>query len=227
MGLWKRSVKRALIRLRYPHVRIGANADIRFRSQFEGYNAIGENTHFDGYLGKGSYIGAFCRMDRVRIGRFCSIASSVTVAAGTHPLHAASTSPSFHSVLKEQNGLSYVMRNTFEPFADFEEYGVVIGHDVWIGVGAIILQGVNIGNGAVIGAGAVVTKDVGPYCIVAGVPATSIGKRFDDETVEALLRIGWWDKPDTWLKKYGDAFCDAGDFIRRISKEESDKATGN
>ena len=70
---------------------------------------------------------------------------------------------------------------------------VTIGNDVWIGHGAVILPGVSIGTGAVIGANAVVTKDVPPYMIVAGVPAKILRPRFDEKTVERLLQSAWWD----------------------------------
>ena len=70
---------------------------------------------------------------------------------------------------------------------------IIIGNDVWIGYEAVILAGVTIGDGAIIGTRAVVTKDVPPYSIVGGVPAKSIRKRFDDETIVELLRLKWWD----------------------------------
>lgn len=73
---------------------------------------------------------------------------------------------------------------------------ISIGNDVWIGYEAAILAGVTIGDGAVIGARAVVTKNVEPYAIVGGVPAKPIRKRFDDITIERLLKIKWWDLPE-------------------------------
>ncbi|MFA7074977.1 MAG: CatB-related O-acetyltransferase, partial [Endomicrobiaceae bacterium] len=70
---------------------------------------------------------------------------------------------------------------------------IVIGNDVWIGYESVIMQGVHIGDGAIIGTRAVVTKDVPPYTIVAGVPAKPVKKRFDDKTIDKLMAIQWWD----------------------------------
>lgn len=74
---------------------------------------------------------------------------------------------------------------------------IVVGNDVWIGYEAVILAGVTIGDGAIIGARAVVTKDVPPYTIVGGVPAKQIRKRFNEETIDTLLKLKWWD----WSKE--------------------------
>ena len=65
--------------------------------------------------------------------------------------------------------------------------GIIIGDDVWIGYRATILDGVTIGQGAVVAAGAVVTKNVPPYAVVAGIPARVVRKRFDEETIRSLL----------------------------------------
>ena len=73
----------------------------------------------------------------------------------------------------------------------------VIGNDVWIGQYATILPGVKIGDGAIVAANATVTKDVAPYAIVGGNPAQLIRKRFDEETIETLLRLQWWN----WSEK--------------------------
>lgn len=70
---------------------------------------------------------------------------------------------------------------------------VLIGSDVWIGTEALISSGVTIGDGAVIGARAVVTRDVAPYAVVAGNPARVVKFRFDEETIERLLALKWWD----------------------------------
>ena len=70
---------------------------------------------------------------------------------------------------------------------------IVIGNDVWIGYEAVIMAGVHIGNGAIIAARAVVTKDVPPYTIVGGVPARPIRKRFDEEVIQELETLQWWN----------------------------------
>jgi acetyltransferase-like isoleucine patch superfamily enzyme len=85
---------------------------------------------------------------------------------------------------------------------------IVIGSDVWLGVGALILSGVTVGHGAVVAAGAVVVKDVPPYAIVGGNPARILRMRFEGETVEALLRIAWWNWPQEKIVAEIGALCD-------------------
>lgn len=70
----------------------------------------------------------------------------------------------------------------------------VIGNDVWIGQNATILPGVHIGNGAIIGANSVVGSDIEPYAVVVGNPARTIRKRFDNELIEIMEKLKWWDK---------------------------------
>lgn len=107
----------------------------------------------------------------------------------------------------------YTMYNDFvhDPI-DFEKNNVLyhypvnkdklkIGNDVWIGYEAVILSGVTIGDGAIIGTRAVVTKDVPSYMIVGGVPAKPIRKRFDEETIQKLKEIRWWNWEEERIKK--------------------------
>jgi acetyltransferase-like isoleucine patch superfamily enzyme len=75
-----------------------------------------------------------------------------------------------------------------------------IGSDVWLGRDAMVAPGVAVGDGAVVGARAIVTRDVRPYAIVVGAPAREIRRRFDDERVEALLRIRWWTWPEPEIR---------------------------
>ena len=80
---------------------------------------------------------------------------------------------------------------TFEKKLDINR--VKIGNDVWIGEHVMIKRGVKIGDGVIIAAGSIVTKEVEPYSIVAGVPAKLIRKRFDDSTIERLMKLKWWN----------------------------------
>jgi acetyltransferase-like isoleucine patch superfamily enzyme len=123
----------------------------------------------------------------LKIGNFCSIAFNVTILlGGEHKTEWVTTYP-FIVALRD--------------FAEFRNFpwhqntkgDVVIGNDVWIGTGATILSGVEIGDGAVVGACSVVTKDVPPYAIVAGNPAKVIRQRFNEETIDKLLKIKWWN----------------------------------
>lgn len=85
----------------------------------------------------------------------------------------------------------------------------VIGHDVWIGYGAMIMPGVNVGNGAVIASAAVVTRDVPAYAIVGGNPASIIRHRYDPETIARLERIAWWDWDAAKVTRNVRAICGA------------------
>ncbi|MBN9250312.1 MAG: antibiotic acetyltransferase, partial [Mesorhizobium sp.] len=80
-----------------------------------------------------------------------------------------------------------------------------IGHDVWIGHGAVVMPGVSVGNGAVIGANSVVTRDVAAYSIVAGSPARVLRLRFPAEVAARIERLAWWDWP---VEKLGIAIPD-------------------
>lgn len=81
------------------------------------------------------------------------------------------------------------------PLSDLQLRGdTVVGNDVWIGQNVTILPGVHIGDGAIIGLNSVVGSDVPPYTVVAGNPAKEIRKRFDDELIQIMLKLRWWDK---------------------------------
>ena len=127
--------------------------------------------------------------DRLIIGKFCSIACGAKFLfnSANHTMASLSTYP-FPLFFEEWE---LEKKNVTEAWDNKGD--IIIGNDVWIGYEAVILAGVTIGDGAIIGTRAVVTKDVPPYSIVGGVPAKSIRKRFDDETIVELLRLKWWD----------------------------------
>ena len=74
---------------------------------------------------------------------------------------------------------------------------VVVGNDVWIGCNVTIMDGIHIGDGAIIGAGSIVTKDVPPYAVAVGSPAKVIKCRFDEDTIEELEKLKWWELDDS------------------------------
>ena len=104
-----------------------------------------------------------------------------------------------------------------------KEKDVVIEEDVWLGANVTVLPGVTIGEGSVIAAGAVVTKDVAPYSIVAGVPAQEIRKRFDEKTIRQLSDIEWWNWSDDKLKEYGKDFDNPEKLIAYIKLQKKRK----
>lgn len=130
--------------------------------------------------------------ERIDIGSFCSIAEDVSIFGGgehrtdwvtTYPLRIA-----FNEALAHKDG---------HPAS---KGATRIGNDVWLGYRAIIMSGVTIGDGAVVGAGAVVTRDVPPYAIVGGNPATVRKYRFSPEVINELLEIKWWQWPLEQIK---------------------------
>jgi len=182
----------------------GSSADER--CDFESPVTLFENVHVNGCrLGRYTYVGHSSEIQNANIGRFCSIAPEVIIGLGAHPLGAnISTSPAFY---KRQSTASVPTFTDLPLFTD--EYRLItIGHDVWIGARAIIKDGISIGNGAVIAAGAVVTRDIPPYAIAAGVPARVLRHRFVPEIIEGLQQLRWWDQDVDWLRGHSCDFMD-------------------
>ncbi|MBE6753402.1 MAG: CatB-related O-acetyltransferase [Ruminococcaceae bacterium] len=130
--------------------------------------------------------------DRLIMGKYCSVACGARFifTSANHTMDSLSTYP--FPIFFEQWGLDgRNIRDAWDNKGD-----IVIGNDVWIGYEAVILSSVTIGDGAIIGTRAVVTRDVPPYTIVGGVPARPIRRRFDDDIVNRLLALRWWDYPD-------------------------------
>jgi len=133
--------------------------------------------------------------DKLIIGKFCQIAAGVEFIMNgvNHQMNTASTFP------------FYIFEGWEQEVPALGEMPIkgdtIIGNDVWIGQNATILPGVYIGDGAIIGANSVVAKNIEPYCIVAGNPAKLIRKRFDDELIDLLQQIKWWDLPIDEINK--------------------------
>ncbi|MBD1823442.1 Vat family streptogramin A O-acetyltransferase [Cyanobacteria bacterium FACHB-DQ100] len=126
--------------------------------------------------------------DRLIIGKFCALATGIKfiMNGANHKLSGFSTYPfdifnnGWEKVTPQPEELPY-------------KGDTVIGNDVWIGYEAVIMPGVKVGDGAIIAAKSVVVGNVSPYTIVGGNPAKPIRQRFDDDVIQSLLEVAWWN----------------------------------
>lgn len=159
-------------------------------------------------IGAYTYVQADSLCYNVEIGPFSSIGPDVVIGLIDHPTHFVSSSPVFYD---NQQPLPVFFTDRQLEAAHMPR--TIIGADVWIGQRAMIRAGVNIGVGAVIGAGAVVTRDVAPYTIVAGVPAKPLRRRFDDALCDRLAASRWWTLGDAEIKAASAHFADPARFL--------------
>lgn len=154
--------------------------------------------------------------DKLIIGKFCAIAKGVefVMNGANHRMNSVTTYPF--------NIMSHGWQKVMPKITDLPSKGdTVVGNDVWIGQNVTIMPGVTIGNGAIIGANTVVTKDVEAYHIVAGNPCQVIRKRFDQELIDHLTKLEWWDWPKEKLFNNLETLC-SGDLslIMKINKAD-------
>lgn len=211
---FKKTIKYFLLQKKFPRSKIYYGAFLDTNS-FIGKNTVLfrdvylQNTKIDDY----SYVQSNSMIINTNISKFCSIASDVKIGLPEHPLHMVCTSPVFYDNTQPLPCF-FINKNIFE----FDEKTTIVDSDVWIGYGAIIKSGVTIGVGAVVGAGAVVTKDIEPYSVVAGVSAKHIKYRFDKVTREKLLSSKWWEFDEKKLEKLASYFNTPEIFLEKLKE---------
>ncbi|KMW58017.1 Chloramphenicol acetyltransferase [Candidatus Rhodobacter oscarellae] len=175
-----------------------AEGCMTYGSSFGAYTELHEGCRvLNSELGDYSYCARFADLANTTVGKFANIASFVRIGPTDHPMGNAS----LHHFL-------YRSGDYFDGVAPDEAFferrsarRATIGHDTWIGHGAVIRPEVTVGHGAVVATMAVVTKDVPPYTIVTGIPAKPMRPRFPAEIAERLIALAWWDWPHDLLQE--------------------------
>ena len=150
-------------------------------------------------------------LTHIAIGKFCSIATDLTIVGYDHHHEWITTYPflddAHRAVWPGTTGIPYPQASEFG--SNKNRGDIAIGNDVWIGYNVKLFKGITIGNGAVIGACSLVNKSIEPYTIVAGTPARPIRKRFTDAEIAVLERIRWWDWPPGLINQYLPFLCNS------------------
>lgn len=159
-------------------------------SSFGAYVEVGQGSRIaHSRLDDYSYCDRYADIANADIGKFANIAAFSRIGATDHPLDTAAC----HHFLYRSGDYWDDATHDAEFFAHRRSRRAVIGHDTWIGAGAMVKPDVSLGDGAVVAAGAVVTKDVAPYTIVAGTPATTLRLRQPPKVADRLVALAWWD----------------------------------
>jgi phosphonate metabolism protein (transferase hexapeptide repeat family) len=174
---------------------------------FGRFTEIGRGTRIaHSHVGDYSYCDRYADIANADIGKFSNIASYVRIGATDHPIQKASLHHFHYRSADYFDGVT----NDAAWFAHRRSRRAVIGHDTWIGHGAQIKPEVTVGHGAVIAGGAIVTKDVPPYMIVAGIPAAPLRERFASKIAGQMMTLAWWDWPHDRLRDALDDFRSLG-----------------
>ena len=200
----KANIRELFLRKKFPTSVIHSGVTVDQTSVLGEYSVLFQDvTLMNSSLGAYSYVQSESVVCNAEIGKFCSIASGVSIGLANHPMHMVSTSPVFYDNSQPLPKFLINERIFTETLSR-----TIIGADVWIGQGVMVKAGVKIGVGAVVGAGSVVTKDVAPYVIAAGNPCRQIRPRFSEDIVCRLIASEWWTLSDTRLKEFSSLFAD-------------------
>lgn len=189
-------------------------------SRFGAYVEIGKGSRVaHSQFGDYSYCDRYADIANAQIGKFSNIAAFSRIGATDHPLHTAAC---HHFLYRSADYWDDTERDEAF-FAHRKSRVAFIGHDTWIGAGAMIKPEVTLGHGAVVAAGAVVTKDVAPYTIVAGTPAKPLRLRQPPEIADRLIALAWWDWPHDALRAALTDFrsLPAEAFLRKYEARET------
>ena len=183
-------------------------------SQFGTYVEIGRGSRLaHTTFGDYSYCDRYADIANAQIGKFANIAAFSRIGATDHPLHTAAC---HHFLYRSDDYWDDADRDPAF-FAHRQSRVARIGHDTWIGAGAMVKPEVTLGDGAVVASGAVVTKDVPPYTIVAGTPAKPLRERQPRNIAERLIALAWWDWPHDQLRTALEDFrsLNAAEFLEK------------
>lgn len=224
----KKMIKYIYLKLKYLKNKTTLKSyDVSLNTKMGKYCLIGKNTKIDCnvIVGDFTYFNSEYHWimieSNTKIGKFCSIAPGVTIGLGNHNYNNVTTHPFLYNkyylkkltskdIMLHQDGLLDQNKTT------------IIGNDVWIGMNANIKRGVTVGNGAIIAMGSIVTKDVPPYAIVAGVPAKIIKYRFSEEDINFLQSHEWWNWDQSYLLKNYDKLYDISELKKIADILESE-----
>jgi len=170
----------------------------------------------------GAFVWKWFNNSSLVIGKYCSIANDVNFICdpGFHTQSEITSFPLFHQVLKKNDevtihDVSYKVSEINEKLKS-QKANIIVGNDVWIGMNVTILPGVKIGNGVTILAGAVVSNDVPDYGVIGGVPAEIIKFKHNQQIIDALNKISWWDWPEEKIKlNIDDFYLPIENFIQK------------
>ena len=184
------------------------------KSRIGSWTEIGRNTTIvESTIGDYTYDDGEVSIFYSQIGRYCSIANRVRINPGNHPRDRVTQ----HHMTYRRVQFGLDNEDDEEFFAWRRAHPCIIGHDVWIGHAAVILPGVRIGTGAVVGASAVVTRDVEPYQVVAGVPARPLRFRFSEDVIARILQSKWWEWTRPQLEERWQDLCSLSDFLEKYA----------